>query len=74
MWAPAPFQSPFDRLGVEGGANVELLTYAVEQPPGDPKVVGNRRCADRADLEFPLAGHDLSVDPGDGQSGMQAGV
>jgi hypothetical protein len=37
-------------------------------------MVGYGRGSYRADLEFPLTGHDLSVDSGDGQTGVQAGV
>ena len=74
MWAPAPFQSPLHRLGVERGRHVEVLGDAVEQPAGDPQLVGDLRGGHRADLELPLAGHDLGVDAGEVEAGGEAGV
>lgn len=74
MCAPAAVPVALDRLGVQGGRDVEVLGDAVEQPAGDPHVVGDLQRADRADLELPLAGHDLGVDAGDLQPGVQTGV
>ena len=51
-----------DRLGVERRGDAEVLGRAVEQPAGDPQLVGHLERAERADLELPLAGHDLGVD------------
>ena len=62
------------RLGVEGDGDAHVLADAVQQPAGDPQLVGHLERADRADLELPLAGHDLGVDAGDRQAGRQAGV
>src|SRR5262249_27330469 len=39
-----------DRLGVEGGGDAEVLGGAVEQPAGDPQVVGDLQRRDRTDL------------------------
>lgn len=61
-----------DRLGVEGRGDAEVLGGAVEQPAGDPQVVGDLQRGDRADLELPLAGHDLGVDAGDRETGLEA--
>ena len=63
-----------DRLGVEGDRDPEVLAEAVQQPAGDPQLVGHLERAERADLELPLARHDLGVDARDGQAGGQAGV
>ena len=37
-------------------------------------MVADRDGVGRADLEFPLAGHDLGVGAGDGQTGIDAGL
>ncbi len=63
-----------DRLRVQGRGDVEVLGGAVEQPAGDPEVVGDLQRRDRADLELPLARHDLGVDAGDGEARRQAVV
>ena len=72
--APAPFQSPFDRLRVERRRDAEVLGDAVEQPARHPELVGDVERAERADLELPLAGHDLGVDAGDAEAGFEARV
>ena len=61
-----------DRLRVERGRDAEVLGDAVEQPAGDPQLVGDVERAERADLELPLAGHDLGVDAGDAEAGVEA--
>ena len=74
MWAPAPFQSPLTGLGSRVAATSIVLGDAVEQPAGHPQLVGDLRRADGADLELPLAGHDLGVDARDVEAGGEAGV
>ena len=82
MWAPAPFQSPWTGLGsslavtppVVGVGDVDVLADAIQQPAGNPELVGNERRARRAYLELPLRGHDLGVDAGDHQASLEAGV
>ena len=61
-------------LGVQSCADIELLAYPVEQPAGNPEMVGHGGCADGTDLEFPLSGHDLTVDTGNLQSSFHASV
>ena len=61
-------------LRVERGGDAEVLRDAVEQPAGDPQLVGDLRRGHGADLELPLAGHDLGVDAGEVEAGLQAGV
>ncbi len=72
--APAPFQSPRTGFGSSVALIVEVLADAVEQPARDPELVRDLERAHRADLELPLAGHDLGVDAGDAQAGVEAGV
>ena len=62
------------RLGVERGGHVEVLGGAVQQPAGDPQLVGDLERAERADLELPLADHHLGVDAADRQAGGEAVV
>src|SRR5690606_10069526 len=61
-----------DRLGVEGGGDVELLAAAVQQPAGDPDLVGHVDRPEGADLELPLPHHHLGVGPRDGDAGVHA--
>ena len=63
-----------DRLRVKSSAHVELLSYSVEQPAGNPEMISGCRRTDGADLEFPLSRDDLSVDSRDGEAGFKAGV
>ena len=72
--APAPFQSPLTGFGSSVADDAEVLGDAVEQPAGEPQLVGHVERAERADLELPLAGHDLGVDAGDAEAGVEAGV
>ena len=74
MCAPAPFQSPEHRLRRDRHRDAEVLGDAVEQPARDPQLVRDVERAQRADLELPLAGHDLGVDAGDADAGLDAGV
>ena len=62
------------RLRVERRGHAELLGDAVEQPARDPQLVRHVERAERADLELPLAGHDLGVDARDAEAGLEAGV
>ena len=72
--APAPFQSPFDRLRVERRRDAELLGDAVQQPARHPELVGDVERRQRPDLELPLAGHHLGVDARDAEPGLEARV
>ena len=60
-----------DRLRVERRGDAEVLGDAVQQPARDPQLVGDVERAERADLELPLAGHDLGVDAGDREAGRR---
>ncbi len=62
------------RLRVERRRDAEVLGDAVEQPAGHPQLVGHVERAERADLELPLAGHDLGVDARDAEAGVEARV
>lgn len=62
-----------DGLGVEGHDDTELLSESVHDEAGDPHVVSDVDAKAGSDLVLPLAGHDLSVDTGDLDSGVQAG-
>ncbi len=72
MCAPAPFQSPLTGFGSSVAEIAEVLGDAVEQPAGHPQLVGHVERAQRAHLELPLAGHDLGVDAGDADAGVEA--
>ena len=60
------------RLGVEADDDVVVLGDAVEQPAGHVQVVADRQRVGGADLELPLAGHDLGVGALDDQAGVDA--
>ena len=62
------------RLRVERRRDAEVLGDAVEQPARHPQLVGDLERAQRADLELPLAGHDLGVDAGEREPGLEARV
>ena len=75
------FQSPFTGLGSRVALmppapvnGLHILADAIEQPAGQPQVVANGRRADWADLKLPLRRHNLAVDTGNCQPGVQAGV
>ena len=73
MCAPAPFQSPFSGLAAKVMIDVVVLGDAVQQPAGDVQVVADASSASAgADLELPLAGHDLGVGALDHQPGVDA--
>ena len=50
-----------ERLGVEGNFDTPLLRNANKEVAGHPEVVTHGDTLTRADLEFPLGGHDLGV-------------
>ena len=60
------------RLGVERDDHVVVLGDAVEQPAGHVQVVADGQRVGGADLELPLAGHDLGVGAFDHQAGVDA--
>ena len=61
-------------LGGEADDDVVVLGDAVQQPAGDVHLVADGGRAERADLELPLAGHDLGVGAGDLEAGVEAGL
>ena len=74
MWAPAPFQSPFSGLASKlmitskssaMRCSSQRATYSWSLTVGG---------AGGADLELPLAGHDLGVGAADHQPGVDAGL
>ena len=60
------------RLGGEGDDDVVVLGDAVQQPAGHVQVVADGQRVGGADLELPLAGHDLGVGALDHQAGVDA--
>jgi hypothetical protein len=63
-----------DGLGLEGDTDTELLSNTVEKETGHPEVITHIDTGARADLVLPLGRHDLSVDTGDVDTGVQAGT
>jgi len=63
-----------DRFGRKGARDAEILAEAVQQVARQHGLVAELERADRADLELPLAGHDLGVDAADGEAGLEAGL
>jgi hypothetical protein len=63
-----------DRLGVERDLDTELLSNPVEKVPGHPKLVTHRDTLTRANLELPLGRKHLSVDTGDVDTSVDAGL
>jgi len=61
-----------DGLGLERDADAELFSDTVEEETGHPEVVTHLNASARADLVLPLGRHDLSVDTGDLDTGVQA--
>ena len=59
-------------LRVEGDRDAPLLGYADEEVTSHPEVVAHGDALTRADLELPLRGHDLRVDPTDVDTSVQA--
>lgn len=63
-----------DGLGVERDLSTELFGDTVEEETRDPEVVTHLDTLARANLVLPLSGHDLGVDTGDVDTGVQAGL
>jgi hypothetical protein len=63
-----------DGLGLEGDTDAELFSDTVEKETGHPEVITHVDARAGADLVLPLGGHDLSVDTGDVDTGIQAGA
>jgi hypothetical protein len=63
-----------DGLGLEGDTDAELFSDTVEKETGHPEVITHVDARAGADLVLPLGGHDLSVDTGDVDTGVQAGT
>jgi hypothetical protein len=63
-----------DRLGVERDLDTELLSNPVEKVPGHPKLVTHRDTLTRANLELPLGRKHFSVDTGDVDTSVDAGL
>src|SRR5215207_6287414 len=67
-----------DWLGIKprrdevAGVGRKILSRAVEQPARNPELICYFGRGDRADLELPLTGHNLGVDTGYLQTGLQA--
>src|SRR5881628_415382 len=63
-----------DGLRIQRRADAVVLPYPVEKPSRDPQLVADSRSVQRTDLEFPLARHDLGVDPRDLEARPEARV
>lgn len=63
-----------DGLGVERDLSTELFGDTVEEEARDPEVVTHLDTLARTNLVLPLSGHDLGVDTGDVDAGVQAGL
>jgi len=61
-----------DGLRLEGDADTELFGNTVEEETGHPEVVTHLNSGAGANLVLPLGGHDLGVDTGDVDAGVQA--
>jgi len=61
-----------DGLGVERDDDAELLSESVHDETGHPHVVSYINSETGSNLVLPLSRHDLSVDTGDLNSGVQA--
>ena len=61
-------------LGIESGADAVCFTGSIKQPTCYPELIGDLESRQRTDLELPLARHDLSVDTGDAQAGLDTSV
>ena len=61
------------RLGLERDHHAVLLGDAMEQVARHVQVVAHFEEPGRTDLELPLPGHDLGVDAGEREPGVQAG-
>lgn len=61
-------------LGMEGNLNTPLLSNADKEVASHPKVVAHGDAFTRADLEFPLRRHYLSVDTADVNASVETGA
>ena len=64
----------FHGLGLKSTGDAEVFTQTVQQPTCKHDVVTDLEGSSRANLELPLAGHDLSVDTTDLQTCLDASV
>ena len=60
-----------ERLRVEGDLDSPLLSDSDKEESSHPEVVSHVDSGARSDLEFPLTRHDLGVDTGDGDTGVE---
>ena len=60
------------RLGFDAGVQAVLLGNPIQQVAGDPKMIADFDGTGRANLEFPLSGHDLGVGAADLEAGIDA--
>ena len=63
-----------EKLGGERDVNVEVLSDASKNVARHPKVITDGNAFNRADLVFPLAGHNLSVGTRDFDSSVEASL
>ena len=61
-----------ERLGVKGNLDAEFLRNSFEEVTCHPEMITHLDSLTGTDLEFPLRGHDLSVDSADLDSAVQA--
>lgn len=60
-------------LGVEGDLDAKLLGNSVQQVSGHPQLIGHGDTLAGTNLVLPLGRHDLGVDTGDVDSGVETG-
>jgi len=63
-----------ERFGVEGNFDAPLFGDTDEKVPSDPEMITHRDTLTRADLEFPLGGHDLRIYAANVNASIQAGA
>ena len=63
-----------DGLGVERDGDSELFAHSLEEVTGNPQLVSGGNTFDRTNLVLPLSRHDLGVDTGEGDVGMETGL
>ena len=56
---------------MEGDLDSPLLSDSNEKESSHPEVVSHVDSGTRSDLEFPLTRHNLGVDTGDGDAGVE---
>merc|ERR1719388_707930 len=71
VWHPAPFQSPSIGLGLNDTMQL-WSSVTVHDVASHGHVVPDVDTTARTDLVFPLAGHDLRVDPGNLHACLEA--